>query len=97
MTTNTTRGTNVPNQETVPPMPNIVAFYHGVFANTYEEQANEQGYTFGEQAEWIEKVACGIICGHIHGIITDSEYDRIMQKFQKKILLKYIKRLESEE
>lgn len=97
MKTNTTRGTNVPNQETVPPMPNMVGFYHGALADTYEEQANEQGYTFGEQAEWVQKVAFGIICGHIHGIITDSEYDRIMQKFQKKILLKYIKRLESEE
>lgn len=94
---NTTRGTNVPNQEKVPPMPNMVGFYHGALADTYEEQANEQGYTFGEQAEWVQKVAFGIICGHIHGIITDSEYDRIMQKFQKKILLKHIKKLECEE
>ena len=74
-----------------------IRFYHGALADTYEEQANAQGYTLGDQAEWVEKVAFGIICGHIHGIITDSEYDRIMQKFQKKILLKYIKRLESEE
>lgn len=91
------RGTNVPNQETVPPMPNRVGFYHGALAKSYEEQANEQGYTFGDKADWVEKVAFGIICGHIHGIITDSEYDRILQKFQKKILMKYIKRLESEE
>lgn len=74
-----------------------IEFYHGALAESYEEQANKQGYTFGDKAEWIEKVAFGIICGHIHGIITNSEYDRIMQKFQKKILLKYIKRLESEE
>lgn len=74
-----------------------IGFYHGALAESYEEQANKQGYTFGDQAEWVQKVAFGIICGHIHGIITDSEYDRILQKFQKKILLKYIKRLESEE
>lgn len=74
-----------------------IGFYHGALAESYEEQANKQGYTFGDKAEWIEKVAFGIICGHIHGIITDSEFDRILQKFQKKILLKYIKRLESDQ
>lgn len=74
-----------------------IGFYHGALSETYEKQANEQGYTFGDKAEWIQKVAFGIICGHIHGVITDSEYDRILQRFQKKILLKYLERLESEE
>ena len=58
-----------------------VEFYHGALSDTYEEQANKQGLTFGDKAEWVQKVAFGLVCAHIHGCITDSEYDRILQKF----------------
>ena len=76
----------------------VVEFHHGALSDDYEKQANEQGFTFGEDAEWVEKVGFGLVCAHIHGCITDSEYDRILQKFQKKILIKRLKRLaESEE
>ena len=32
----------------------IVEFHHGAFSNTYEKQANDQGFTFGEDAEWVQ-------------------------------------------
>lgn len=74
----------------------IIEFHHGALVDTYEEQANAQGYTFGINREWVEKVGYGIVCAHIHGCITDSEYNKILHKFQKKILLKNLKPLESE-
>jgi len=30
-----------------------VGFHHGALADTYEKQANEQGFTFGDTADWI--------------------------------------------
>ena len=74
----------------------IVEFHHGALCDSYEEQANAQGFTFGDMAEWIEKVGYGLVCAYIHGCITDSEYNKIMDRFQKKILLKNIKLQESE-
>jgi len=72
-------------------------FHHGALCESYEEQANAQGFTFGDKAEWIEKVGYGLICAHIHGCITDSEYDKILHRFQTKILIKNIEPQESEE
>lgn len=76
----------------------LVEIHHGALANSYEEQMNKYGFTYGEQADWVEKIGFGIVCAHIHGCITDSEYDKILQRFQKKILLSkdYLKRLESD-
>lgn len=71
-----------------------VEFHHGALADSYEEQANKQGLTFGEQAKFVETVGFGLVAAHIHGCITDGEYDKILQRFQKKILLKHIKKLE---
>lgn len=72
-------------------MSNTIFFYHGALCDTYEQQANAQGYTFGDEAEFVEKVGFGLVCAHIHGCITDGEYDRILDRFQKKILIKRLK------
>ena len=65
-----------------------VEFHHGALADTYEKQANKQGFTLGDKAKWVQKVGFGLVCAHIHGCITDAEYDKILQRFQKKILIK---------
>lgn len=70
----------------------IIEFHHGALADTYEEQANKQGFTFGDNADFVQKVGFGLLAAHIHGCITDSEYDRILRRFQIKILLKNLKR-----
>lgn len=70
-----------------------VEFYHGAFSDTYEEQANRQGYTFGDKADFVEKVGFGIVVAHIHGCITDSEYDKILRRFQTKIITKNLKKV----
>lgn len=72
----------------------IVEFHHGALSDSYEEQANKQGFTFGEQAEFVEKVGFGLVCAHIHGCITDTEYNKILERFQKKILLKELKKIQ---
>lgn len=69
----------------------MVEFHHGALADTYEKQARAQGFTFGAKAEWVQKVAYGLICAHIHGCITDGEYSKILQRFQQKVLLKNLK------
>lgn len=73
-----------------------VEIHHGALADTYEEQMNKYGYTYGEYAEWVDKIGFGLVCAHLHGCITDSEYDKILQRFQKNILLnkKYLKKKE---
>lgn len=70
---------------------NYIEFHHGGLSDTYEKQANAQGYTFGDKAKWVEKIGFGLVCAYIHGCISESEYDRILRRFQKKILAKLIK------
>ena len=74
-----------------------VEFHHGALSDSYEVQANRQGLTFGDKAKWVQKVAYGLVCAHIHGCITDAEYDKILQRFQKKRLLKNLKALPKSE
>jgi hypothetical protein len=68
-----------------------IVFRHGALSDAYEKQANDQGFTFGDRAEFVQKVGFGLISAHIHGCITDSEYDKILQRFQKKILVKMLR------
>lgn len=72
---------------------NEIGFHHGVLADTYEKQANEQGYTFGVNANFVQKIGNGLVLAYVHGCITHAEYDRILQRFQTKILVKNIKPL----
>ena len=76
-----------------------IEFHHGALADSYEKQANTQGFTYGRKAEWVQNVGFGLVCAHIHGCITDGEYGKILRRFQQKILTnpKFLKRLESED
>ena len=72
-------------------------FRHGALSDDYETQANNQGFTYGDNAEFVQKVGFGLVVAHIHGCITDSEYDKILQRFQTKILAnpRFLKRIEN--
>ena len=70
-----------------------VGFSHSVFADTYEKQANKQGFTFGKDAKWVQELGKSLITLHIHGAITDSEYDKILKRFSDKILVGHLKPL----
>ena len=70
-----------------------VEFHHGALSETYEEQANKQGFTFGDNAKWVQEVGYGLVCAYIHGCITDAEYDKILRRFQRKILMKNLRKM----
>jgi len=70
-----------------------IVFHHGALTDTYEEQANKQGFTLGDHADFAQRVGFGIVAAHIHGCITDSEYDKILRRFQTKIISKNLKKV----
>ena len=72
-----------------------VGFHHGALADSYEKQANEQGYTLGHNAKLFDKVAYSYNYLRLHGYLTDSQADSICQKIQKKLVAN-LKPLDSE-
>ena len=70
-------------------------FSHGQFSDSYEIQANKQGFTFGDNAEIVQKIGDGLDEAYFQKIITDNEYEKILDRFQKKMLAnkKFIKKL----
>lgn len=70
--------------------------HHGALAEPYEVQVKKYGLTYGENKYFVEGVGFGIVAAYIHGCITDSEYEKILRRFQKNILLNkdFLKRME---
>lgn len=73
-----------------------VGFRHGALCDSYEKQANEQGFTLGDKAELFDKVAYSYNLLRIHGYLTDSQADSVCEKIQKQ-LVKNLKPLENKE
>ena len=75
-----------------------VEFRHGALCDSYEKQANEQGFTLGEKAELFDKIGFSYNLLRIHGYLTDSQADMVCKKIQKN-LFKNLQRVvkESEE
>ncbi len=78
-------------------MSKMIEFHYGALCEKLEKQVNKQGFTFGKDAKFVQMINDGLIAAHIHGCITEGEYDKILQRFQKKVLMKMIKPQESEE
>lgn len=76
-------------------MSKMVEFRHGALCDDYETQAREQGFTLGDSADFVQRVGFGLVAAHIHGCITDAEYDKILRRFQK-LLIKKLKPMEVE-
>lgn len=72
-----------------------VWFNYGASCDTLEKQANEQGFTLGENVEKLQKLNDSIIMCWIHGICTDSQRDSMVKKLQKEII-KSLKRKEGD-
>ena len=70
-----------------------VGFHHGCFADKYEKQANDQGYTLGDKAEMFDKIAFSYNMLRIHGYLTEKQEESICQKIQKN-LVRNLKALE---
>lgn len=67
-----------------------------IFKNPIEKQLQAQNYTLGDKADYYQDIATAIVKLHIAGILTDSQYDKAIIKFQNKMLVKDIRRLENE-
>lgn len=63
-----------------------VEFYHGALSDPYEQQANEQGFTLGEEKELLEKLGFSLVLAHIHGLLPDGEYSKALARLQKKLV-----------
>jgi hypothetical protein len=63
-----------------------IGFHHGALCDPYEEQANEQGYTLGDKAEYLQDLGFKIVYIWIHGLLTDSQYDAALRKLQKQLV-----------
>lgn len=64
-----------------------IGFSHGALADSYEKQANEQGWTLGEKAELFDKLALSYNMLRIHGYLTDKQADSICKKIQTQLVL----------
>lgn len=70
-----------------------IGFHHGALCDPYEKQANDQGFTLGDQAEYLQDLGFKLVFIWIHGLLTDSQYDAALKKLQK-MLVKAVKRIE---
>lgn len=77
-------------------MARTVEFHHGALCDHYEKQANEQGFTLGKEAELLQDGGFCLTYVYIHDLLTDSMYDKALQRLQKK-LIKALKPLPKEE
>ena len=67
-------------------MSKMIEFNHGALSDSYEKQANEQGFTLGEDKERLEKLGYSVVYCWIHGVLTDSQYDMALKKLQKQLV-----------
>lgn len=74
-------------------MANIEIVY-SAFAQPIETQLNAQGYTLGEQEEFIEKLFKAYLMCRIH-LLTDSQVGSVLRKLHKEVE-KYMKPIEGE-
>ena len=63
-----------------------IGFHHGALCEPYEQQANEQGYTLGEHADYLQDLGFKTCYLYIHGLLTDSQYDAALKKLQKMLV-----------
>ncbi len=63
-----------------------IGFHHGALCPSYEEQANEQGFTLGDKAKLFDKIAYSYNLLWIHGFLTDNQADNVCKKIQKKLV-----------
>lgn len=63
-----------------------IGFHHSAFADSYEKQANEQGYTLGEEAEVFDKIAFAYNLLRIHGYFSEKQEESICKKIHKRLV-----------
>lgn len=77
-------------------MARAVGFHHGALCDPYEKQANDQGFTLGEEAENLQNCGFYLVYTWMENLLTDSVYNKALQRLQKK-LIKALKPLPKKE
>lgn len=67
-------------------MNKTVEFRYGMLCDDLEKQANEQGFTLGDEAEMLERLRFSLNMCAFHGILTDSETNKAFERFHKKVM-----------
>ena len=73
-----------------------VGFGYGALCDELEVQANQQGYTLGDDAKKFEKKKKAITTLLFGEILTDSQSDKAYQKLNKQVI-KSLKPIKEEE
>ena len=63
-----------------------IEFIHGVMRDSYELQANRQGFTLGDKKDCFDKMADSLIYCKIGGLITDEQYDYALNNLELKMV-----------
>lgn len=63
-----------------------IEFGYGILSDPLEKQANEQGFTLGNKREHLETLSRAMVVCRINGLCTDSQYDAMCKKMQKKVV-----------
>lgn len=67
-------------------MTKTIEFHHGAMCDPYEEQANRQGFTLGDDRERLEEIGYALTYCWIQDVLTDSQYDAALKKLQKQLV-----------
>ena len=72
-----------------------IIFHFGALSDSIEEQVNRQGFTYGDKSNYVQSIVDGMISLWIENCITDKEYDKIIERVKKKILINkdYLKKV----
>ena len=73
-----------------------VGFSYGFFGDKLETQANKQGFTLGDKADFAEQLRDALNILRIESILTDSQCDKAYPRLQK-FVVKNLKRLPDKE
>ena len=67
-------------------MAKMIGFYHGALADSYETQANQQGYTLGESADHLQALGDAAVLLWVEDCLTDSQYNKVLERIQKQLV-----------
>lgn len=62
-----------------------VGLHYGALAEPLEEQLNRQGFTLGENREFIDELWNGLCMCKLH-LLTNTQYDSCLKKFHKQVM-----------
>ncbi len=62
-----------------------VGFSYGVLCGELEEQANKQGFTFGDDIEFVESLRKAYHMGCFY-FLTDKQKDMVIKKIHKEVV-----------